>query len=84
MKTTLEVPDSLLRRVKATAAQKGQTMAAFIKAAIEAKLQADAEAGREKPWMKFAGVFSKHSRESQRVLQAVEKECERIQTEDWE
>jgi hypothetical protein len=84
MKTTLEVPDSLFRRAKATAARKGQTMAAFINAAIEAKLADDAETVREKPWMQYAGIFSNERTESRRILHRIEEECERIHEEDWQ
>ena len=84
MKTTLEVPDSLLRQAKASAARKGQTMGAFINAAIEAKLKSDAKTGQEKTWMRFAGVFRDRRADSRRVLRAIEEGCERIDTEDWE
>jgi hypothetical protein len=84
MKTPLEVPDSLFRRAKATAARKGQTMAAFVTAAIEAKLAADTEAGREKPWMQFAGVFRDDPEESRRILRKIEEECERVDPGDWQ
>jgi hypothetical protein len=59
-------------------------MGAFINAAIEAKLQADSEAGREKPWMRFAGVFSDHREDSRCVMKAIEEGCERIRSEDWQ
>lgn len=83
MKTTLEVPDSLLRRAKATAARKGHTMAAFVTAAIEAKLSVDTDAVRDKPWMEFAGVFRQDRAESRRILRRIEEECERIHPEAW-
>ena len=83
MKTTLEVPDSLLRRAKATAARKGQSMGAFINAAIEAKLKADALAAKEKPWMRFAGAFKNRHADSRLIMKAVEDGCERIHEEDW-
>ena len=85
MKTTLEVPDSLLRKVKANSARKGQSMGAFINAAIEAKLKADAKAATDKPWMRFAGIFIQEDpRESERIKQVIREECERIHEEDWQ
>lgn len=84
MKTTLEVPGSLLRRVKETAARKGQTMGTFINLAIEAKLRSDAEDESEKPWMRFAGIFSGKKRDSKRVMQAVDEGCGQVHAEDWE
>jgi predicted nucleotide-binding protein len=83
MKTTLELPDSLFRRAKATAARRGQTMATFVTSAVEAKLAADEVAAREKPWMEFAGILQDERAESQRILQKVEDACEKVDSEDW-
>jgi hypothetical protein len=83
MKTTLEMPDSVFRRAKATAARKGQSLAAFVTAAVEAKLASDTTAAREKPWMRSAGVFQDQREESRRILRRVEEECERVRPEDW-
>jgi len=38
MKTTLEIPDSLFRRVKAKAAERGQTLKTFVNDALHEKL----------------------------------------------
>jgi hypothetical protein len=38
MKTTLEMPDKLFRRAKATAAQRGQSLKQLVTAAIEREL----------------------------------------------
>ncbi len=54
MKTTLEMPDSLFRWAKETALKRGQTMTLFFNAAVEAKLNAEETAGRNKPWMAFS------------------------------
>lgn len=84
MKTTLELPDSLFRRAKATAARRGQTMAAFVRSAVEAKLAADEVAAREKPWMEFAGILQDEREESKRMLQKVEEACEKVDPEEWQ
>jgi predicted nucleotide-binding protein len=83
MKTTLELPDALFRRAKATAARRGQTMAAFVTSAVEAKLAADEVAAREKPWMEFAGILQDEREESKRILQKVEEACEKVDPEEW-
>jgi len=83
MKTTLELPDPLLRKVKATAAGNGQTMTAFITAALEAKLMQNQQASSEKPWMAFAGVFSDCSQESAKIMDRVKEGCETIDPENW-
>lgn len=84
VKTTLEMPDSLFRRAKASAARKGQTMTAFVTAAIEAKLKSDEQSPEERPWMNFAGAFKDSSDESERILQAIAESCERIDPKEWE
>jgi hypothetical protein len=38
MKTTLEIPDALFRRVKATAAQRGQSLKDFVTEALQLQL----------------------------------------------
>ncbi len=83
VKTTLEIPDSVLRRAKAVAARRGQTMQAFVTSAVEAKLSSDARAEKEKPWMAFAGAFESEKEKSSSVLAAIEEACERVDTEDW-
>lgn len=59
-------------------------MGAFINSAIETKLKADAETVKEKPWMRFAGIFSEHRADSRRVMREIEEGCEQIHAKDWE
>ncbi len=84
MKTTLEIPDSLYRKAKSTAARRGQTVTGFITSAVEAKLAAGEEAERTKPWMEFAGVFVDDRAESKRILRRIEGSCERIDPGQWD
>lgn len=84
MKTTLELPDSLFRRAKSSAARKGQTMTAFVTSAVEAKLAGDETAATEKPWMQFKGLLRNDRKEASRILRRIEKSCEQVIPEDWE
>lgn len=84
MKTTLELPDSLFRRAKSSAARKGQTMTAFVTSAVESKLAADETAATEKPWMQFKGLLRNDRKEASRILRRIEKSCEQVIPEDWE
>ena len=77
MKTTLEFPDSLFRRAKSSAALKGQTMAAFVTSAVEAKLAADETAATEKPWMEFKGLLRNDRKEANRILRRIENPVSR-------
>ena len=77
MKTTLKLPDSLFRRAKSSAALKGQTMAAFVTSAVEAKLAADETAASEKPWMEFKGLLRNDRKEANRILRRIENPVSR-------
>lgn len=82
MKTTLELPDRLLLRAKAHAAERGQTMTAFVKTALEDKLEADQKTASEKPWMRFAGACS-GSNKSERIMAIIDESCGQVDPEDW-
>ena len=83
MKTTIEVPDPLFRRVKQAVARNNQTFASFVNAAMESKLRHEEAAAQSKPWMRFAGVFRDDREESARIMEVIEEDCERIDPEDW-
>ena len=59
MKTTIDLPDPLFRRAKATAAQRGVSLKRFITEAVEQKLVVSK--GRSgcavKPWIKVMDAF---------------------------
>ncbi len=83
MKTTLEIPDSIFRQAKAKAAEKGQTLGAFITAAVKNKLSMDETLGGEKAWMAFAGVFKDDLEESARIRERIAEGCEKVDLETW-
>jgi hypothetical protein len=83
VKTTLEIPDSLFRKAKATAARRGQTLQAFVTSALESKLKADAKSADERPWMQFAGIFKGERKESGDVMKAIDEACEKVDPEQW-
>lgn len=82
MKTTFELPDTLMHRARVTAAKRGQTMTSFVKSALELKLTRDERCMSEKPWMQFAGVFS-DKEGSRRLMQEVEAACRQVDLETW-
>jgi hypothetical protein len=84
VKTTLELPDTLFRRAKVSAAHGGVTFKQFVTEAIRAKL--DEFAGRsagEPRWRKHFGVARAHTDELKRIDARIAAECERINPEDW-
>ena len=83
MKTTIELPDPLFRKMKATAAAQGRTMREFVTEALEEKMaQSYGEGTSDKPWMRHFGVLSEHSAEMGQIKQIIEDEFEQIEPED--
>ncbi len=84
MKTTLELPDPLLRKVKATAAARGQSMKDFVAEALREKLNPAARpaAPGEPAWMRGFGRLRRLRVETGRVQRAIDQEFEQIEPED--
>jgi hypothetical protein len=81
MKTTLEIPDPIFRRAKATAAEHGIPLRQFVSEAVVEKLEAKAPR-RDKARMAVAGKLRHLRRETARINSLIEKEFERIELED--
>jgi len=83
VKTTLEIPDTLFRQAKATAARQGQTLKAFINAALWEKLTSAKGNGADTPpWMKFFGAGKPFAASIHAIDRAVAEEFEQIEAED--
>lgn len=82
MKTTLELPDELFRRAKATAALRGASLKDVVSEALRDHLdQKAAHDSRQPGWRK---VFGKARPEEVAEVDAViEEEFERIDPDDW-
>ena len=84
MKTTLELPDPLFRRAKATAAERGQSLKEFVTEALSDKLARDtgrADAGMPE-WMKGFGKLKRLHKETVRVQSVIDAEFGTIEPED--
>jgi hypothetical protein len=82
VKTTLEIPDSIFRRAKSVAAQRGIPLRAFVTEAVSEKLEASLK-GEEKPWVRLAGGLKHLHKETQRLNRIIHTEFETIDPEDW-
>ena len=83
MKTTLELPNSLLRSAKAAAAQRGTTLKQLFQEALVEKLARSAgNKTTEKPWMVLAGGLKHLRAENRRIERRIEAEFETIEPED--
>jgi hypothetical protein len=83
MKTTVEIPDSLFRKAKAKAAERGQTLREFMSEALQEKLNARSSARPGEPeWMRGFGKLHHLRRETARIQRRVDEVFESIEPED--
>jgi len=82
VKTTLDIPDALLRQMKARAALRGTSMRDFFVQAIEDRL--DAEQRKPRRLHGWRAVFGKAPKGATAKVQTViDAEFEKIIAEDW-
>ena len=85
MKTTLELPDQLFRKAKATAAERGQSLKEFVTEALRDKLlPGSGRARADAPeWMQGFGKLRRLHKETVRVQSVVDQKFGGIEFEDW-
>lgn len=81
MKTTLEIPDTIFRRAKSAAAERGIPLRQFVTEAVRDKLKTPSSP-TDKPWMKSFGKLRHLRKETARINQFIEDEFEQIEAED--
>jgi hypothetical protein len=77
MKTTLEIPDAVLRRAKSMAAERRIPFCKLVTEALKDKLAAEAKAA-EKPWLKYLGKLRHLHKETVRINSLIEEDSEKI------
>ena len=83
MKTTLELPDQLFRKAKATAAERGQSLKEFVTEALRDKLALDGgPPARQPEWMRGFGKLKRLHKETVRIQSVIDQEFEAIEPED--
>lgn len=84
MKTTLQLPDPLFRKAKATAAARGQSLKDFVTEALREKLSPASQetASLEPEWMLGFGKLKRLRRETARVQDVIAQEFEVVESED--
>ncbi len=88
MKTTVEIPDTLFRKAKATAAERGVPLKDLLTEAVREHLQRgvgdSSKNKRSAPaWMSaFGGLRSLH-KETKRINRILEQEFEQIEEDEW-
>ena len=81
MKTTIEIPDSIFRRAKAFAAERGISFRALVSEALADKLRAQSKLA-SKPWMKSFGKLRDLHKETARIDRIIEEEFGQIEAWD--
>jgi hypothetical protein len=81
MKTTVEIPDDLLRRAKSAAATRGISLKRFLTEAVERRL-APEHSGARPGWKALAGGLASLRKETARIQRKIDREFERIDEED--
>jgi hypothetical protein len=81
MKTTLEIPDTIFRRAKSAAADRGIPLREFVTEAVKEKLVADAKTTHA-PWMAAFGKLHHLRKETAKINRKIEEEFEQIEAED--
>jgi len=81
MKTTLELPDDLLRRAKQTAARRKVTLRRVFTDALESELDRDSR--KDERWKKHFGSMKQYKRETGRIDRVIAEEFERVDEEAW-
>lgn len=81
MKTTLEIPDPIFRKAKATASAMGIPLREYITQAVEEKLSLGRQRP-DRPWLECAGELAHLHRETLRIQKIIDDEFEQIEPED--
>jgi len=83
LKTTVEIPDSLFRQAKATAAQQGTSLKEFLTEAVRQQLRkTSAVPSYNAPWMRAFGGLRDLHRETKRIELLIQQEFERVDEDE--
>jgi hypothetical protein len=81
MKTTVELPDHLYRRVKARAALQGQTVKAFLLDALRDKLARSPKSSGKTGWRAAFGAMPPE--EAAEIQRIIDDEFSQVDPESW-
>lgn len=83
MKTTVELPDELLRNARLYAAERGKTFKSVLIEALDL-LMFNGQSQPTRPgWEALAGAFASDSEETAEIQAYIDREFSRIDPEDW-
>jgi len=84
MKTTIEIPDPLFRKVKSKAAERGQNLKEFVAEALQEKLSSSPSGAgsTDPPWMQGFGKLRRLHRETAQIEARIDEVFEVVEPED--
>ena len=82
VKTTVELPDDLFRRAKATAASCGMSLKELFTEAVEERLGHGGSRPAEPTWKDLAGKLAPLRRETRRIQQRIDEEFGQVDEDD--
>jgi hypothetical protein len=82
VKTTVELPDDLFRRAKATAASKGMSLKDLFSQAVEERLSRDGARPVEPAWKALAGNLAPLRKETRRIEARIDDEFGQVDESD--
>ena len=88
VKTTIDLPDPLLRQARILAAARGTTLKQLFTEALKARIRTETagtgEPENRRPWMAGFGELSHLSEETRRIQRIIDDEFGRLEPEDLE
>jgi hypothetical protein len=82
VKTTIEIPDELFRKTKATAASRGETLREFINEALTTRLASTSRpASHRSGWRSVFGLAEQKTVE--RIDTLLDAELEQVDSSEW-
>lgn len=85
MKTTLEIPDEIFRKAKASAALRGIPLRQLVTEALDEKISPARSSGKKNtspPWMAGFGALADLGAENQRINELIDEEFNKLEKED--
>jgi hypothetical protein len=83
VKTTVELPESLLRRAKSAAAEDGRSLKDCLEEALTLWLAQRGKDGEAKPWAAGFGALRHLHKETVRINKVIDREFGRVEDEAW-
>lgn len=80
MRTSVDIPDDLLRKAKVHAAEHGKTLRQLIVHGLEIQVVPASDSPR---WLPLFGMLSEHKDEIQKMQKEIDEEFSKIDEDSW-